>query len=90
MSIVSLQNSLEIYEVKKNMAEINQNHYGMGLANYALGYVYEKYAEYLTKDNPKFGIDRCVPGHEKYLAQSITDSHTKACKFFKKAFKEFE
>ena len=89
-ALASLNNSLEIYEVRKNMAEINQHHYGMGLAIFAMGYVYEEYAEYLTREHPKLGLAMCSSDHLKYLTQDYNDSHMKALQYYKHAFKEFK
>ena len=77
-ALASLNNSLEIYEVRKNMSEINQHHYGMALSIFAMGYVYEKYAEYLTREHPKLGMSMCCSDHLKYLTLDFDDSRMKA------------
>ena len=48
-AIAALENSMNIFEAKYTMMEEQKNHYGVALAQYALGYVYNMFTSSLCR-----------------------------------------
>lgn len=60
------------------------------MALFGKAYIYEKYAEYLTRSHDKFGSKNCMIEYQKHLVDDVRSSYAKASHLYNKAFKSFD
>ena len=61
-AIASLENALQIYKAEKEARAYDQNHYGVALSAYSIGYTYETYSTDLSPKEGQFK-ELCKPEH---------------------------
>ena len=82
-SIANLENAIDIYGAKNNFKEFTENHWGLALAYYNLGYIYEKFANDL-QENSHFA-QFCRKEHKDYLVVGKYASYAKARRHYNKS-----